>query len=518
MIPAYNLPLFKTTEARYAEIAREMIVTGNYLEPQFEGVKHFHKPPLAYWVMAVGIKLFGTNGFGVRFFGVVAAVFSVFFVYKTAGLFFKEKQDCFLTSLVLASSLLFLVVSRIIATDIYLVFFTIAAQYFLFKQIFYEKSVFNASIYGILLGLGFITKGPVIFLFTILPYLAGKIFFKSHRQNFTLKEIAYSLLLFLIVSLPWYIAVILKNPDLLYYFLKVQTVDRVATDRFDRSKDFYYFFLVFLISFFPHVIYFIKSLINFKKMDSFIKPLFLYILVPFVVFQISVSKLATYILPFYGTASIIAYYGYKKFNSKILNSVIVFVSLVLPLALGASSYFYDPLYIFRYYTICFAIVLLIPLYFMFVHVKNYTKFLKSTALFFIILSAFLYFFVPDIESNSKEYKQISHKLNSIDPERNIQTLLYRTSKPAISFYRNKLAVTALGNDRYLGFQQSNEYKKYYFTDENQISEFVSNNKIFFLVTRPRDYQHFKNKYGTECSKVIEQRKYSAYQCTGAKSK
>uniref|UniRef100_UPI00235297DB ArnT family glycosyltransferase n=1 Tax=Flexistipes sinusarabici TaxID=2352 RepID=UPI00235297DB len=111
LIPAYNLPLFETTEARYAEVAREMMVTGNYLEPQFEGVRHFHKPPFAYWMMAAGMKIFGMNGFGVRFFGVVAAVFSVFFLYKTAGLFFKEREDCLLSALVLASSLLFLAIA-----------------------------------------------------------------------------------------------------------------------------------------------------------------------------------------------------------------------------------------------------------------------------------------------------------------------------------------------------------------------------------------------------------------------
>jgi 4-amino-4-deoxy-L-arabinose transferase len=66
LIPTYTLPLFETTEARYAEVAREMIETGNYLEPQFEGVKHFHKPPFAYWMMAVGMKIFGINGLGVR--------------------------------------------------------------------------------------------------------------------------------------------------------------------------------------------------------------------------------------------------------------------------------------------------------------------------------------------------------------------------------------------------------------------------------------------------------------------
>ena len=516
LIPAYNLPLFETTEARYAEVAREMMVTGNYLEPQFEGVRHFHKPPFAYWMMAAGMKIFGMNGFGVRFFGVVAAVFSVFFLYKTAGLFFKEREDCLLSALVLASSLLFLAIARIASTDIYLTFFTLAAQYFLFKQIFYEKSLFNVSAYGILLGLGFITKGPIIFLFTILPYLTGKIFFKSHRNNFTIKEIALSSLLFLSIALPWYIAVIVKNPDLLYYFLKVQTVDRVATNRFGRDKAFYFFFVIFLATFFPHVIYFIKSLINFKKLESSLKSLFLYILVPFIIFQISKSKLETYILPFYGTASLVAYYGYKNYGSVFLNRLIILISFILPVALTLSGYFYKPLFDFRYYTIICAVVLIIFLFSLFKHIYSFRSFLKGISLFYITLTFMLYFFAPHIGAEINGFKQMSQKLNSLDPDRKIQTLFFDTSKPSISFYRGKLAVTALEDDRYLGFQKTDEYKKYYFTTEGQVEKFVSTHKTFFLVTKPKKLLDFEKRYNTQCSVVFEQRKYSAYQCSSSK--
>ncbi|AEI13959.1 glycosyl transferase family 39 [Flexistipes sinusarabici DSM 4947] len=513
LIPTYNLPLFETTEARYSEVAREMIATGNYLEPYFEGVKHFHKPPFAYWMMAAGVKIFGTNGFGVRFFGVIAAVFSVFFLYKTARLFFKEEDDWFLSLLVMASSLLFLVISRIASTDIYLTFFTIAAQYFLFKQIFYEKSALNASIYGILLGLGFLTKGPIIFLFTILPYLSAKIFFKSHRKCFNLKDILLSAALFAVIALPWYIAVIVKNSDLLYYFLKVQTVDRVATNRFGRDQAFYFFFVIFLVSFFPHIVYFIKSIINFKKLDSFVKAILIYILLPFIVFQISVSKLATYILPFYGTASLVAYYGYKNFSSTVLNRTIIFISFIFPAALALSGYFYEPLYDFRYYTMLCALILITFLFSLFKHIYSFKSFLTGIAFFYIMLTLLLYFFIPYIGPNIKGYKQMSHKLNSIDPEKNIQTLLFRTSKPSVSFYRNKLAVTALEDDRYLGFQKTDEYKKYYYTSEEQVQQFVVTHEMFFLVTKPEKYLDFQKEYGTQCERVFEQRKYSAYKCS-----
>ncbi|NMS31044.1 ArnT family glycosyltransferase, partial [Vibrio parahaemolyticus] len=60
-------PLMDTTEARYGEMARLMVETGNWLTPQFDyGVPFWGKPPLFTWMSAYGIELFGLNEFAVR--------------------------------------------------------------------------------------------------------------------------------------------------------------------------------------------------------------------------------------------------------------------------------------------------------------------------------------------------------------------------------------------------------------------------------------------------------------------
>ena len=59
LLPTGFLPLMESTEGRYGEIAWEMLLRGNYLEPFFNGIKHFHKPPLTYWAIAGGYRLFG---------------------------------------------------------------------------------------------------------------------------------------------------------------------------------------------------------------------------------------------------------------------------------------------------------------------------------------------------------------------------------------------------------------------------------------------------------------------------
>src|SRR5689334_9298035 len=60
-------PLFDTTEARYAEIARKMVELNDWVTPWFDyGVPFWGKPPLSFWLSALSIKLFGVNEFAPR--------------------------------------------------------------------------------------------------------------------------------------------------------------------------------------------------------------------------------------------------------------------------------------------------------------------------------------------------------------------------------------------------------------------------------------------------------------------
>ncbi len=135
LAPSGSVSIIESTEARYAEIAREMIASGDYLEPRLNGIKHFHKPPLPYWMVAGGIRIFGPNNFGARFFGVAFACIAVLYLYRMARVLTGDGRRAYHAALVFATSILFLAVSRIASTEIYLVAFTVAAQFHLFRRI-----------------------------------------------------------------------------------------------------------------------------------------------------------------------------------------------------------------------------------------------------------------------------------------------------------------------------------------------------------------------------------------------
>jgi 4-amino-4-deoxy-L-arabinose transferase-like glycosyltransferase len=76
-----DIGLIGPDEPRYAAIAREMLASGDYITPRLYGVPWFEKPPLMYWLAALGYKLFGINEFGARFPSALGATLCVIAIY-----------------------------------------------------------------------------------------------------------------------------------------------------------------------------------------------------------------------------------------------------------------------------------------------------------------------------------------------------------------------------------------------------------------------------------------------------
>ena len=73
------------SESRYAEIARKMAETGDWIMPQFDyGVPFWAKPPLSIWLSALGIELFGVNEFASRIFLFLAGIAVLLLVARAA--------------------------------------------------------------------------------------------------------------------------------------------------------------------------------------------------------------------------------------------------------------------------------------------------------------------------------------------------------------------------------------------------------------------------------------------------
>ena len=511
LLSIWQLSLIESTEGRYGEIAREMLASGNFLEPRFNGIYHFHKPPLPYWGMAAGMAIFGVNDFGVRFFGAVAAVIALYFFYRSAQVVFDDRRQAFSALLVFASSLLFIAISRLVSTDIYLTCCVMGAHFFLFSQVYGLRSRRNAIGYGLLLGLGFMVKGPVVFLFTLLPQLAAKFVDQRHRRLFNWGDVVAGTGCFLAVALPWYICVIIKHPDLFTYFTMTQTVDRVATDSFHRNKPFWFFPLLFVGTFLPYAFSLLRGACRYRQWSPRFRAQLLYLLLPLVVFCLSKSKLPPYIVPFYGVAALMTVYAYEKFKSVWDDRSAFLFLLLLAAAMGIAGFVspqLKPLSLPLAFVGGGGLLAVLFLY----RLIGTEKMLPAVACLLIAVGTVTYLLLPLQHNRMEAYREMVAKLNQLDPERQLPTVAYEAFLPSVSFYRQKLTIMVRARARETNFETDTAYKQWYFKSNEGLKSALSGYSRLFVVTEQKYVPEFSEVTGFTCSEVFAMKKNSAYEC------
>lgn len=217
LLPWY--PLMDTTEARYGEMARLMVETGNWVTPLFDyNVPFWGKPPLHTWMSASSILVFGVNEFAVRFPHWLAAVM----VLACVGLFAKRLGLPALNILViLASTVVFTISAGAVMTDMALTLGITLAMVGFYLCWQGDKLWGYAGFVGLAIGL--LAKGPVaLVLFAIgtglwLLWQYGPI--KLWRQLWQRVPLLSGLTLMFAIALPWYVIAEQTTPGFLNYFI-----------------------------------------------------------------------------------------------------------------------------------------------------------------------------------------------------------------------------------------------------------------------------------------------------------
>jgi 4-amino-4-deoxy-L-arabinose transferase-like glycosyltransferase/lipid-A-disaccharide synthase-like uncharacterized protein len=285
----------ESSEARYAQISKEMLDTGDWLHPQLMRIFHYHKPPLTYWITAVSYRVFGVNPFAARFFLQIAVLLQIFLVYKLGEILFKDSRKAFLSALLYASFPVVIIGSRALTTDTYLATLVLVALYFWF---FYQKSKmpFLLILSFIFLGLGFLTKGPVVWIVPLIVIF----YFNFQRKawpKFTFPAII-GIILMLGIGLFWFVGLYLEDSGFLNYFLFKHTIQRFATDTFQRGQPFWFYPVVLFVTAFPWFLILLQKSLWVAKNKSTPMALFwVWVMIPVLFFSMSQSKLVLYILP-----------------------------------------------------------------------------------------------------------------------------------------------------------------------------------------------------------------------------
>jgi len=211
------VPLMDKTEARYAEIARIMAETNNWITPQIDyGVPFLAKPPLSSWLSALSIKLFGENEFAVRLPYLILSLVLVFFIGKFADL---KSHSFYLSGFILLTLPEFLLHAGVVSTDTTLAFCITLIFLTFWKAINKSNVSYWSYLFFISIGFGLLTKGPIVLILTIPPIILWLIYFKEYKT--ISKKFPWILgpLITLLIAAPWYYMAELKNKGFLDYFI-----------------------------------------------------------------------------------------------------------------------------------------------------------------------------------------------------------------------------------------------------------------------------------------------------------
>jgi 4-amino-4-deoxy-L-arabinose transferase-like glycosyltransferase len=237
IIAMFWLPFVDTTEARYAEIARIMVETGDWITPQFDyGVPFWGKPPLHTWLSALGMKAFGVNGFGARILILMTALATLALIYGFVCRH-RGRDQALVATVVLATSAMFSGASAFVMTDIPMVLGTVLTMVGFYNAIGggpHARRWGQAAFVG--LAIGMLAKGPLAVVITglaIVPWLA----LGGRWRRIGLLPLGSGLLILTVLTLPWYIAAEVKTPGFLRYFLIGEHIERFIVS--DWQGDLY---------------------------------------------------------------------------------------------------------------------------------------------------------------------------------------------------------------------------------------------------------------------------------------
>jgi 4-amino-4-deoxy-L-arabinose transferase-like glycosyltransferase len=300
--------LIGADEPRYAQVAREMLVRHDWITPTLGGTAWLEKPPLYYWQAMVAYRIFGVSDWAARLPSAFDALLLVLAVYW----FLRRLRpgtglDGALTIATCAGVVGY---ARAASMDMALAATFSIAMLAWYAWVENGERKYLAGFY-FLLALGMLAKGPVA------PCLAAVVIaiFAASQKSLAvvIKTLWFpGIVLFCLVSLPWYIAVQVRNPQFFRVFILEHNLARFGTNLYHHPEPFWYYIPVTLLGWMPWTVVVTAALLwsvrRMRDRDSDQLNTFLLIWIAVVIgfFSISQSKLPGYVLPAIPAGTVLA--------------------------------------------------------------------------------------------------------------------------------------------------------------------------------------------------------------------
>ena len=281
--------LMDDVDAVQAQIARNMIRSGDWVTPRLDGIVYLEKPPLIYWLIAGSYKIFGEHDWAARV-PMVLACLALCWVTTAFGIWAFSARAGLYAGLVMATCVGLFLFTRVLIPDVMLTFTTALAMWAFMRALDEEEARprFWAYIFSASLGVGLLWKSLIAVVF---PVAAGIIYLAIQRELFsrrTWKRLRpfTGAVIALVIAVPWHVLATLRNPPyfslalrsgpgqyhgFLWFFFMNEQVLRFLNLRYPRDYNTVprlYFWLFHLLWLFPWSVYFPAiAKLSFKPMD-----------------------------------------------------------------------------------------------------------------------------------------------------------------------------------------------------------------------------------------------------------
>jgi 4-amino-4-deoxy-L-arabinose transferase-like glycosyltransferase len=295
-------------EIYFLDAARGMVESGDWLVPRYRGEPFFDKPALTYWLMALAQLWLGTTPGAARAVPAVAALLVLLAMVWLGNLLF-DRRTGLAGGLVLATTFAFVTFGHVAMSDMLLALWSTLAVALAARAVRPEAPFLVVPALGAVLGLGFLTKGPIALLLpgiAIALILAGR---GGEARRLAIAPAMLALLLFAVLGLGWFALLYRRlGPDPLVYFFLRENLQRFAGDAYDVGRPVWFYLPTYLAEGMPWSLFLPLAILRGHRDErgrAGIRLLAAWALVAFVILSLSRGKIDYYLLPLYPAVSLV---------------------------------------------------------------------------------------------------------------------------------------------------------------------------------------------------------------------
>ncbi len=333
--------LLRPDEGRYAEIAREMFASGDWVTVRYNGLKYFEKPPFHLWMTALAYHAFGVGEWQARLWVGLSGAIGLLMTMLAARRWFGARAG-WLAGLVLLATPAWNLGSHFNSLDMG-VSGALACMLAAVLLAQHPQATVQARrrwmwLAWVVMGVAVLTKGLIG---VVLPGLV-LVLYTLLARDWALWRRLYLVsggLWMLLITVPWFVLVSQRNPEFAQFFFIHEHWERYTSSVHQRGAPVWYFVPQLLVGFFPWLGLLPRMVGVVQPSEPGFRPallLWVWVAVIFAFFSLSSSKLPGYILPVYPALAILAALALDKLDARVWSRQVLCILALTLVGLAAS--------------------------------------------------------------------------------------------------------------------------------------------------------------------------------------